>query len=195
VNLLRDAGSYRYYAPDEPAMEGYFKSIYAHNTVILDDRSPLRLVSRFMYLPWPRADVEEFAVRDGLVRFRGVSHAYGRELPVRREVSLDASGRCTIRDELSGQGHHAVELRFHLPDGARLLAVEAGKVVVAVIGAWRLECRSSQPLRADVLKAKDNAGWESLYYGHRQPLCTLSIRISAQLPCTTETMIYEIGAE
>ncbi|MHC4221214.1 MAG: heparinase II/III family protein, partial [Planctomycetota bacterium] len=55
LNLLCDCGSYKYFAPNEAQLQKYFKSIWAHNTIIVDDSSPLRLFSRFIYLPWPKA--------------------------------------------------------------------------------------------------------------------------------------------
>ncbi|MFO0840249.1 MAG: alginate lyase family protein [Phycisphaerae bacterium] len=60
LNVLRDCGTFRYYTPENPRVEMYFKSIAAHNTVEIDNAEPLELASRFLWFPWPAATRRAF---------------------------------------------------------------------------------------------------------------------------------------
>ena len=64
LNILRDCGTYQYYIPGRGDIERYFKSIAGHNTVEIDGRDPIELVSRFLWLPWPKARVRHYEPRN-----------------------------------------------------------------------------------------------------------------------------------
>ncbi len=76
TNLLRDCGSYKYYAPNEPEMEKYFKSIFAHNIVVVDNSSPLKLAGRFMWMPWPKAKTVKYETKNSYIQWQGEHYAY-----------------------------------------------------------------------------------------------------------------------
>ena len=80
--------------PARPDLERYFKSIRAHNTVEVDGTDPLELVSRFLWLPWSRAEKRQFVPEGpGPIWFEGQTRDYDRSpwhvLHRRTLVSLD----------------------------------------------------------------------------------------------------------
>ena len=192
-NVLCDSGSFRYYIPDNPALEYYFKSTAAHNTVEIDGRDPRELVSRFLWLPWPRARVRRFETgHAGAAIFEGEDYGYDRA-PwhiVRRRtlVALDGDVWIVV-DDLLGEGEHQATLRWHLLDGSCTtghenhevrLETPAGDVFIAV---------ATSPAALDgfdVIRGCDEPGrilgFAAPYYGECLPIPTLEAVVRADLP-------------
>ncbi len=199
INLLRDCGTYAYFAPDEPQLEYYFKSIWAHNTVIVDDASPLRLVSRFVWLPWPKAELVQFDIGTDRIEWEGRHFAYSRSphkvIHSRKIVVETKRNRWEIGDELLGAGRHRLELRWHLPPEVEVCDTDSQSVRVRLTSSWRLEVKCPGRIDVELLKSSHNGGWESLYYAHKQPISTLSVVTSPQLPSTFETTVWKENAQ
>ncbi len=197
INLLRDSGSYRYFAPDEPDMEHYFKSIWAHNTVIVDRTSPLRLVSRFIWLPWPKARVSRFDKSPTSVEWIGENDAYLREpwnvRHIRRISANPSSDSWQIRDELTGNQTHRYELRWHLPAGVRIVSSEPRRATLELPSDWRLQIAGSDNVTVELLTGQTNGGWESLYYSEKTPIVTLSAVVESPSTVTFETNVWKEG--
>jgi hypothetical protein len=198
VNLLRDCGSYRYFAPDEPEFERYFKSIWAHNTVIVDGDSPLRLVSRFIYLPWPMANLDEFRDKGNMVEWRGTHFAYAglpwNVIHSRRVVGYE-NERWQIFDELKGRDKHKLELRWHTPAESEISSRDSHHVSVRLPAGWVLDVENSNEIEVELLRAdpKAKGGWESLYYACKTPVSTISVVTFCQLPTVFKTTISKKG--
>jgi hypothetical protein len=120
LNIFRDCGTYHYYCPGRQDLEYYFKSIVAHNTIEIDGRDPLELVSRFLWFPWPKAmSIQHKAIDQHIQCFEGVSFAYDRRpwsVRHRRLVLAVAGDSWVVLDELSGRGDHTAVLRWHMLD-------------------------------------------------------------------------------
>lgn len=169
INVLGDSGSYRYYDPENPLLERYFKDISAHNTVEIDDASPLELFSRFIWLPWPKAR----CLAHESDRWQGEHFAYRRSpwnVTHRRSVVRADEHNWEITDEILGQGRHRLTLRWHLADGVfRLdednrcleLDLPCGCITLCV------ECPAGFDMRVcRGAKERDQViGWRSDYYG------------------------------
>lgn len=197
VNLLRDCGSYKYFAPDEPEMENYFKSIWAHNTVVVDDASPLKTISRFMWLPWPKAKMRDFYEKEGTTVFKGCSFAYDR-LPwnvvhSREVISCCNENKWQVTDTLEGDGQHKVNLRWHLPLESEIVKVMDKSVLVRLVNNWFLKVVSEDRFIVELLSKTSKGGWESLYYSQKNAINTLSVISVFQLPVTFVTDIYKQG--
>lgn len=195
VNILRDCGSYRYYLPQERNLEEYFKSIFAHNTVIINNQSPVEWVSKFICVPWLKAKMELFDISETNQKFTGVNEAYSRspwKMTHRRTVNM-INHKWIISDSIEGKGKYRIELRWHLPQGASIRNSTPQSIYLNIAAGWRLEI-SSQPQKntcccAKILSSEENAGWESLYYGDRKPISTLSFILNCELPLTIQTVI------
>jgi len=193
VNLLSDSGTYKYYLPDEPTMERYFKNIAAHNTIEIDGRGPLELVSRFLWLPWPKAKCLEHSEQ----RWCGEHYAYARSpwhVIHRRTVEYQSDSKWVIADELRGRGRHQIVLRWHLCDGRLTADVQQRRIGIERGGARvTMLVEGPDEMQMDVQQGVDNAddvsGWTSHYYSQREPRPTVRLSGSCDLPCRIRTRI------
>lgn len=193
VNLLRDCGSYMYYDPTNPTLEKYFKSIWAHNTVVVDGQSPLRLASRFTYFPWPKADLLHFQADAAGGVMSGRHYAYARppwRVVHQRTVSL-AQGRWCVVDELQGQGEHELTLRWHLPPEVQLEQQNDQMVSLRLTDRWRLDLETPGPCHGTIIQGQADGGMESKYYGAATPITTAVLTCRVALPAFFRTHVYK----
>ncbi len=192
-NILGDSGTYKYFAADRPALERYFKDIAAHNTIELDGRGPLELVSRFLWLPWPEAE----CLRHEPVYWEGESYAYRRppwQVVHRRVVELIGEREWRILDEVSGTGHHRLTLRWHLLEAAWQLDEESTQARLATPDV-SITIRLSGPvgLRVRLRRGEHDqasvAGWQSEYYADLAPRPTLEAAGDFDLPARLTTIV------
>lgn len=193
VNVLGDSGTFRYFAPAEPVLERYFKSIAAHNTVELDGEGPLTLASRFLWIPWPKARCLIHQAN----RWQGEHHAYAGppwHVIHRRSVQLEGDAVWRITDELLGKGLHEVRLRWHLADGdVRVdantltfrLDYEAGTAVIGIDAPADTHVRVHRGLNVETRAL----GWRSDHYAEREPRPTLEAVGRYALPATIVTRV------
>lgn len=197
VNILGDSGTYKYFVPDDPQLDKYFKDIRAHNTIELDGRGPLRLVSRFLWLPWPSGRCLEY----GQDHFLGEHDAYDREpwfVIHRRGVRLIGEGTWLIRDELEGSGRHAAVLRWHLADGpwtldptGRVLTLSHEGLSVRMILDLPISARVE--VHRGIVTREKVVGWNSDYYGEKSPRPTLECHMDVSLPVILTTRVELAG--
>jgi hypothetical protein len=193
VNVLGDSGTYKYYTPENPALAGFFKDIRAHNTVEIDGQPPLRLVSQFLYLPWPRGDCVEAGDR----HFVGQHDAYARapwHVTHRRRVQFGPPQTWTITDNLLGDGTHDVVLRWHLADCAFTCDAEQRRVTLTLPdGPADIQFDAPAPCSLAVLRGAETGqrvmGWTSRYYAERTPRPTIELRVRLTLPATLTTTL------
>ena len=189
--LLVDSGTYAYTA--DPAARQAMRSIAAHNALRVDGQETSRLAGeRWLWqiandahptvLEWSStADRDLLAAEhDGYTRLpRPVIH--------RRSIAFEKTRSIwRIEDSLRGTGEHLVELFFHpaaqpifevtavrltAPDGDLLLFPPAG------------------------LSVRQEPGWISRGYGHREPATVLvyTTRAMVQLSLRTDLMIVPRG--
>lgn len=193
-NLLKDCGTYKYFAPDNPELEKYFKSIWAHNTVIIDNASPLTLFSRFMYLPWPKAELKQFDISEDKITLTAINFAYNRSpwkvVHYRQIKTIQSGDKWTITDKLDGKGTHDIELRWHLPENIEIVKKTLFKIKIRLSLGWMLKVESENEIDVKILSAYNTAGWQSIYYSDKQPICTLIVSSCCHLPCEMKTILY-----
>ncbi len=203
-NVLCDCGTYRYYTPEQPALEYYFKSIAAHNTVEIDGRDPVELVSRYLWLPWPRASKRWFETGGNpLMYFEGQHETYDRppwRVLHRRAVIGLADGAWVIVDDLLGEDEHRATLRWHMLavpcdfDMAHnfcTLHTPAGRVSLS-LSAW-----PPAALRTTLLHGLDEPqrvqGFAAAYYGERLAIPVLEGILHARLPVRLVSVLGPAG--
>lgn len=194
VNVLGDSGSYRYFVAEEPLLEGYFKDIQAHNTVEIDDTSPLKLFSRFCWLPWPKAKCIEHQPDC----WQGEHYAYDRppwHIVHRRSVRRVDDHTWVIHDELVGKGRHSVKLRWHLADGPFRLEAErkvlqldlpCGPVTISVESPPGFQMK----MHHGELQNGRVSGWTSNYYAEYATRPTLEVGGCSDFPVSLTTRIH-----
>ncbi len=197
VNILRDCGSYRYFAPDEPELQAYFSSIQAHNTIEVDETTPFRMASRFTMLPWPTARLQCFNTSDARIEWKGSHSTYDRCFPGlvhTRQILVDvALGRWEITDRIEGSGEHLLVLRWHLPPDAEITDRDVKDVRAGLPASWNIRVRTANGLEAELVEARTAGGYESLYYGEKRPIRTLVVRSGGLLPQTFHTTVWREG--
>lgn len=191
LNVLQDCGSYRYYIPQNPAMEQYFKGPAGQNTIEIDRRPALEAVSRFLWLPWTRARViERQMTGDGPQWITGELYDYDRRpwkvLHRRTLLTLDATTWIIVDDVIGNRAHDAV-LRWHLLDapyktvgsGELHLTTPKGEVYLSV------QMPFATPQRQQVTRARADGqsvqGFAAPYYGELQPAPTLEVEYQGPL--------------
>lgn len=182
-NVLCDSGSFQYYTPDDPNVEKHFKSIAAHNTIEIDGANPLELVSRFLWLPWPRARELRFdAATDGAAVFSGEHYAYDRapwRVVHRRTIVMLDADVWVIVDDLLGEGEHDFRSRWHLLDAPAEFVGEARRATIrSPRGKWSIAAGATAAVEATL----DRGGWSSRYYSWRTPIPRLTLAGRAALP-------------
>jgi hypothetical protein len=161
--------------------------------VTIGGRGPLRLASRFLWLPWPTGASLGHDVR----RWVGEHYAYSvppNDAIHRRVVSHEDELSWRINDELLGDGTRPIELRWRLPQFA--VAIDASEKCVSVaLPSSRMTIVVDYPktlnlvIREGVDGAATFDGWVSHYYGERHPAPTLVISGYCPLPVRLTTMI------
>lgn len=192
LNLLRDAGSYMYNAPQP--WGAYFPSTAAHNTLQIDRKSQMTKGPRFLWFDWTRARTLAFR-SDTTGRagwFRGQHHGYKKRGVLHQRSILRIDDAYLILDDVLGKGTHTVELRWRLPqadwtrdqnhfhaslhDRSFALGLHAGTDAIIQI------------LRGQTHPQPE--GWESIYYGLKQPCPVLHVlQDNAQLPLRIVTVV------
>lgn len=75
INLLRDAGSYKYNTT--PELLQFFMGTASHNTVQLGDHDQMQKGGRFIWYHWSQAVEASVTETDDWITFRGKVHVYG----------------------------------------------------------------------------------------------------------------------
>ena len=185
-NVLRDGGSYSYNC--EAPWPHHFQSTAAHNTIEIDDADQMEKGARFLWLRWTRSRMHRFeSDSNGRVTcFDGEHHGYTR-LPgrvVHRRCVCRIDDAYVVIDDVTGEGEHAVCLRWRLCDADWLMDGDAWSAELAG-AAWSLRVRASQPIEVEMLRGVEGPrpeGWESLYYNEKTPAPTIHAAARVALP-------------
>ena len=193
INILRDSGSYQYNC--EPLWQNYFSSTSAHNTVAVDALDQMTKGTRFMWFDWTKSKIILSKIfQDAQLKlFQGEHYGYHRDgiNVIHRRAILSAEDSWVIIDDIVGSGEHDIELFWHLADcdidvlgKSVTLKTDQGHVGLSVISSD--ETMKCQFLRGD---EKRPIGWESLYYGQRNPLPVFIVSARASLPLRVITLV------
>ena len=198
-NILCDCGTYRYYLPGRADLERYFKSMAAHNTVEVDGQDPLELVSRYLWLPWPRASLVNFHPEDACPTFIGEHYAYNRRpwhVVHRRSVEAIDDGLWRITDDVLGSGAHGLTLRWHVLDSP--YAIDRTDTTVQFsppVGGVTIKVSADSAALRDfaVVRGRDEPnrvqGLVSPSYGRTEPAPVLEVVLRGRLPQRIITMV------
>jgi asparagine synthase (glutamine-hydrolysing) len=190
VNVACDAGTYLYYAM--PPWNNGLATTEVHNTVVVDGVDQMERGPRFLWLRWTNGQKRHFQVGNRLAIFEGEHDGYGRlsEPVTHRRSVLQAEDIWVVIDDLVGEGAHEFALHWLLADlpftvnpDRQHIALNTG---TGNYNVWLHCCLTeTEQTTLDTCRSslKTVRGWQSLYYGTRQP--ALSVRLTAygQVPC------------
>ena len=193
VNVLRDGGSYFYYAP--PPWQHFFESTAGHNTVEVDGQDQMQRGPSFLWFRWTKARLLACqSSPDGRASFIAGEHYGYRRLPgrvVHRRTIVRVADSYVIIDDLLGAESHDLALRWRLAPGewreqeSGWLGQAAGlPLSVRVLAPAGFATRQYCGQEGDRPE-----GWESLYYAERMPVPTLVTRGRCELPVRLVTLV------
>jgi uncharacterized heparinase superfamily protein len=179
--LLVDTGTSTYAAG---RVRDYERSTAAHNTVEIDGADSTEVWGAFR--AGRRARVSGPAARlaaDGMTAVAahdGYRHLRGRPCH-RRRWSL-TSGGLQVDDEVTGDGRHAMALRWHLPPGAGIRLRPGGASVSTAAGEFAVTVAGSAPFWLGVESGPVATGFE-----RTAPAPVFTCRLTAVLPVRLTT--------
>jgi hypothetical protein len=191
-----DPGTYCY--TGEPKWRNYFRSTAAHSTILIDGRNQAEPTGPFSWEAKPAARLhawESCPTHD----FVDAEHdSYLRlQKPVRhrRRVLFVKPRGWVIVDDLSGEGDHDIELRFHFSPrpvtiGPGLWARAQGR---RAHGLWLLPLsrQTLSPLIREGHEAPID-GWISPGYGQRRPAPVLIYEATVGVPLRITTLVVPV---
>jgi len=189
INILRDAGTFRYFYPEDPLLEKYFYSIEAHNSVEIDNKSPTVMLKKFLQVPW----IKGKTIRFNNNVFIGEHYGYNRypwNVIHRRIVSCDNNDEWSIKDYFLGKGNHLIRLFLHFP----IYECESDKNEIKFnlpygICTTRIMGPESLNIRIIRGKEKEYYGFESLYYSVLNEQILVVVEFYDLLPASIEVSI------
>ncbi len=177
-NILRDAGSFLYYH-DDPVWNHYFHSTAAHNTIEIDGQDQMIKGPRFLWFRWPEAHVVRYSQNreQAVLDLQNQSYNWLATPVQHRRLITRNADNYEIRDTLHSAGQHTARLRWRLFDTAwRPVSHEANTWQASINGTTvhvALQCAAAMNVKLVAGQETLPEGWESLYYGEKQPSPTL----------------------
>ena len=191
-NIAIDAGTYLY--SGEGIWRNGLARTSAHNTVTVDGKDQMTLVSRFTWTNWAKGRV----LKHNENLWQGEHDGY-KSVRYKRAVMALEGDRWLVIDDLSANEPHRYTLHWLLNDAPfdvlKLPSSAAGKVpsMGTPPGASKEENKNSLHLNYEsstykvqtgllngvgefsILRADPNStyGWRSRYYGHKEPAISL----------------------
>ncbi|NIM95617.1 MAG: hypothetical protein GTO18_18110 [Anaerolineales bacterium] len=197
-NLARDAGTYLYNG-EEPWTNGLAVAS-VHNTILIDEKEPMRRAGRFLWLNWANSEMNgRWASNHGVLELLVAESDGYRDLgiKIRRTVIRGGDKGWVVIDEALGQGHHSMRTGWLLGDYDWV--AENNRIMAQTpVGHVELEI-SPLESRVDLLRAgelqnsvsvvtgSDVLGWYSPTYGYKDPAYFFTACLSGELPIRTVT--------
>jgi asparagine synthase (glutamine-hydrolysing) len=177
-NIACDAGTYLY------SGEGVWRNGLAHtavhNTVTVDDKDQMKMVSRFTWTNWSKGRV----LKHNQNLWQGEHDGYNPATHQRTVMALDGD-RWLVVDHLEDRQIHHSSLHWLLNDFPHekyenliLLSIDSAKCKIQV---GVMEGRSA----FSVVRADPNStrGWRSQYYGDKEPAISMMLEVDQPRPC------------
>jgi hypothetical protein len=203
--LLTDIGSYTY--TGSKPWHDYFRSARGHNVILVDGQDQSLLTTHWALKERARPRDVQWQFSEERDFVTGAHDGYRRlALPVlhrRSLLLLRESRRIIMRDDLEGQGRHAIEALFHAmptaeflrtdrPDSWKILGRRG--VVTVTFRAWGLHEGSHLPIAYRVVRGDTDPidGWYSDDYGMKEPASVLHVTFQGACPIRLYS-IFEVG--
>ena len=180
--ITRDPGSFSYNASGQFA--SMLNSTAVHNTVGIDSVDQMHTVSRFLYLPWPKAAV---AWQPAEREFTAMHNAYkDRDVQHTRVIRSLPEDRWQIEDLLvmpeSQKNSHEIRLHWLLVDYPYTFDRDALKVSLHTrAGDISLQLKTEcSEFKIDLVRADAHSdrGWWSPFYFYAEPALSLQLAIN-----------------
>jgi hypothetical protein len=198
-NILRDGGSFSYNCPTP--FDTYFKSTAAHNTIHVEGQDQMVKGPRFMWFEWVKSQLigYEPSSDEQAGYFEGEHFGYRNRFGVthRRRVDYAPPDHWMVTDQILGKRAVGAKLMWHIPDVpfewnedtmTLTFEIKSGCVQLSiVVENGQIE---STDVACALASADSASGWESLYYGEKQPRPALRIGFRCEPEAKLITTIH-----
>lgn len=181
IPVTRDPGSFSYNS--EGQFSGMFKSTRVHNTVSVNDEDQMHKLSRFLFLPWPKAKVnwlpndKLFTATHNAYKDRGYLHT--------RKIWQNGSDRWVVEDFLQNCNEKntpaTIVLHWLLADfDYSLDESERAIILYTPQGDFKIKvCVDSEVVDFKLVRAAPDSdcGWWSPYYYYAEPALSLTLKV------------------
>lgn len=192
INIARDAGTYRYNAP-EPWQNSLDRT-RIHNTVTIDDLDQMERVSRFLWLDQAQAhwllDNDKKMVKASQDGYRKLGLLHTRTLQFTQPEGFVVTDEITSLTKEKELASHRAVLHWLLPDwdwhveGSGITLVHGGLQVKLTVKALDGESQVVAPSDLSIIRggqtqlgrrADNLLGWESDTYAEKHPALSFSV--------------------
>lgn len=185
-NIACDAGTYLY------SGEGIWRNglayTSAHNTVIVDDKDQMKMVSRFTWTDWAKGKV----LQNNSNLWQGEHDGY-KPVTHKRTVMMLEGDRWLIVDHLNAKQSHHYSLHWLLNDYP-YISSDSGVLELATAQSDSSLSDSRVKMQVGILdgdstfsivRADPNStrGWRSRYYGHKEPAISAMLETDQPQAC------------
>ncbi len=184
-NIACDAGTYLY-SGENPWRNGLAHTS-AHNTVIVDSKDQMKMVSRFTWTDWAKGKV----LQNKKNLWQGEHDGY-KPVIHKRTVLMLENDRWLVIDHLNGMQSHHYSLHWLLNDsGVQQLAASSG-LLLDTLDSKLSESRVKMQVGIldgdstfSIVRADPNSarGWCSRYYGHKDPAISAMLETNQPQAC------------
>lgn len=193
-NIAIDAGTYLY--SGEGIWRNGLARTSAHNTVTVDGKDQMTLVSRFTWTNWAKGKV--LKQTDNL--WQGEHDGY-KPIRHKRTVMALEGDRWLVIDDLEADESHHYLLHWLLADyGVQKLASGHGLILNASDSKLSDSIKVQTGLtngegKFSIFRADPNStyGWRSRYYGHKEP--AISLLLEAHQPAVRFWTLFGFGSD
>jgi asparagine synthase (glutamine-hydrolysing) len=178
-NIACDAGTYLYSGEGRRWRNGLARTS-VHNTVILDNKDQMTMVSRFTWTNWSKGK----ALKHQKNLWQGEHDGY-KPVSHKRTVMVLEDDRWFVIDNLSANDSHHYALHWLLND---FPFVQKDNSVLLSLNGMKYEVQvglAEGNYNFSLVRADPNStrGWRSRYYGHKEP--AISVMLEANQPRVT----------
>jgi asparagine synthase (glutamine-hydrolysing) len=172
-DIAIDAGTYLY--SGQPPWRNGLAHTNVHNTVTVDNKDQMTMISRFTWINWSRGKV----LKHDKDSWQGEHDGYKPVFHKRTVMSLEDDCWLVIDNLDANESHHYAlhwllnDFPYEQKDDSVLLDVNGMKFKVQV-GMAKGNGNFSL-VRAD---PNSTRGWRSLYYGHKEPAISLMLEVN-----------------
>ena len=167
INIACDAGTYLYSGED--LWRNGLAHTSAHNTITVDSKDQMKMISRFTWVDWAQGKVLQQSEK----LWQGEHNGYSPVTHKRTVLMLD-DDRWLILDHLSGaQSHHHHHYALHwLLNDFPYTQKDNTICLWPVLHKYKIQMGLlAGSARISIVRAdpKSTRGWRSRYYGHKEP--------------------------
>lgn len=193
--VLVDAGSYLYNGP--PEWHRHFMATATHNTITLDGADQMLHWRPFKVLYLTKARLLRFEASAVAGEHYGFRRHPGRAVH-RRSVLRLSDDVWVVVDTLSGDAEAGHTLRLHWLAGNFPFEPEEDLSLDTPQGRFRVRVfdLDARPLPGSVMAGSEEPprGWQSRYYGQKEPVPSLAVEQSVHLPAGFISLLAGVDA-